>query len=224
MKSNYHILLVDDHPIITTAYHHALNEIEEQTNFKFIVHKAHTLDQALYRLQTFSKTRPLEILVVDLKLPPSKDISIISGEDFALRAKNLFPQLKIIIATTYNNNYRIHNIIQSVNPDGFLVKNDITPSLIIQAVIEVVENPPFYSKSIIQSLRKYVFNDFIIDKIDRQLLYQLSLGTKTKDLSSILPLSHPAVERRKKNLKEIFGIDSNKDQDLLKVARELGFI
>lgn len=224
MKTSLHIFLVDDHPLITAGYQQSFQAIEAAGQYHFQITTAHSLDEAVHQLHRFSPQKPLALLLVDLKMPPTHDHALHSGEDLALLIKDQFPEVKIIIATTYNNNYRIHNLVQTLNPDGFLVKNDITPELIQEAIIEVIQNPPFYSKSIIRSLRKYVANDFKIDKLDRDLLYHLSLGTKTKDLTHTLPLSIAAIERRKKKLKELFAIDSNTDKDLLETAKELGFI
>jgi len=56
------------------------------------------------------------------------------------------------------------------------------------------------------------------------ILYQLSLGTKTKDLTKFIHLSLRAVEDRKKRLKEIFGVSGEGNKALLEKARESGYI
>lgn len=224
MKENYHILIVDDHPLITAAYTMGLSQIEAESTYHFQPVVAHRLEEATKALAQFSKEKPLHLLVIDLKLPPLPDKGLLSGEDLALLVKERFPKVKVMIATTYNNSYRIHHLVKSLNPEGFLVKNDITPNLLKKAIREVIVAPPFYSKTIVKALRGYVAYDLKIDKIDRQLLYHLSLGTRTIDLSEVLPLSTPAIEKRKQRLKIIFGISSGKDQDLIQTAKELGFI
>lgn len=224
MKENYHILIVDDHPLITAAYTMGLAQIEAESTYRFQTVVTHRLEEAASELGQFSNAHPLDLLVVDLKLPPSPDESLLSGEDLALLAKNRFPKLKVMIATTYNNSYRIHHLVKRLNPEGFLVKNDITPKLLNRALREVIEAPPFFSKTIIKALSNYVVSDFKIDKIDRELLYHLSLNTKTKELVKILPLSRAGVERRKKYLKEIFCSHGHTDKDLIEIVKELGII
>ena len=66
----------------------------------------------------------MDIVFLDIKLPPSKDGKILSGEDLGIKINQLLPDTKIIISTTFNDNYRIHNILENINPDGFLIKND----------------------------------------------------------------------------------------------------
>jgi len=70
----------------------------------------------------------------------------------------------------------------------------------------------------------HLANDFVLDKIDRQLLYELSIGTKTKDLPNILPLSMASIEKRKRALKKLFDVTEKGDQSLIKIAKEKGFI
>ena len=67
-------------------------------------------------------------------------------------------------------------------------------------------------------------NTSLIDEVDRIMLYQLSLGTKTKDLTKYVHLSLRAVEDRKRKLKEIFGVSGQGNKALLEKARESGYI
>jgi hypothetical protein len=65
-----------------------------------------------------------------------------------------------------------------------------------------------------------MLNDFLLDKIDRRLLYQLSIGTKTTDLPEILPPSIAGVEKRKRN----FNVSNLDDKGLITIVKEKGFI
>jgi hypothetical protein len=77
---------------------------------------------------------------------------------------------------------------------------------------------------VLQTIRNEMLNDLLLDKIDRRLLYELSIGTKTKDLPMMLPLSIAGVEKRKRNLKSIFDVSDLEDKELIAKAREKGFI
>jgi len=63
-----------------------------------------------------------------------------------------------------------------------------------------------------------------LDEKDRIILNQLSLGTKTKDLTTHVNLSLRAVEDRKRKLKEIFDVVGEGNQALLKKARSIGYV
>jgi hypothetical protein len=65
-----------------------------------------------------------------------------------------------------------------------------------------------------------MLNNFLLNKIDRRLLYQLSIGTKTTHLPEILPPSIAGVEKRKRN----FNISNLDDKGLITIVKEKGFI
>ena len=56
------------------------------------------------------------------------------------------------------------------------------------------------------------------------MLHLLSLGIKTKDLVKHLDLTLSAIEKRKKNLKELFFVEDGKDETLINIAKEKGYI
>lgn len=129
------------------------------------------------------------------------------------------PDSKIIILTMFSGNLRLQNILKNLNPEGFLVKSDVTPKELIKAVEMVSQGLNYYSESIIN-----MGQDSLLDKNDRKLLYYFSKGTKTKDLVNFVPLSIGAIEKRKRKIKEAFGIVNGGDKAILKKAEELGFL
>jgi DNA-binding NarL/FixJ family response regulator len=227
MENNkYSVLIIDDHPLITNAYSTAFNYYSRQNeSITFYIQTAQNCDIAFELINEFStKEKKLDIVFLDIKLPPSKDGKILSGEDLGLKINKLLPNTKIIVSTTFNDNYRVHSIFKSIDPDGFLIKNDITPKELIETIETVLNNPPYYSKTVLKLLRKQVANDFLLDNIDRKILHELSIGTRMKDLPDVIPLSIAGIEKRKRHLKSIFNIKSSDDKELLHIAKKKGFI
>ncbi|WP_298900874.1 response regulator [uncultured Psychroserpens sp.] len=222
----YSVLIIDDHPLITEAYKTAFNYYSKaHDEVSFSIRCVQDCDTSMEVINDiFTKKKVLDIVFLDIKLPPSKDGKIISGEDLGLRINKLLPNTKIIVSTTFNDNYRVHSIFKSLNPDGFLIKNDITPKELVETIDTIINDPPYYSKTVIRLLRKQVANDFLLDNIDRKILYELSIGTRMKDLPNILPLSIAGIEKRKRHLKHLFNIKSVDDRELLLVAKDKGFI
>jgi DNA-binding NarL/FixJ family response regulator len=220
------VLIIDDHPLICDAYVNALNFIEkENSEISFKITLTPNCDDAIAKIKESSKrVLKYELIFLDIKLPPSKDKKILSGEDLGLEIKKLLPDSKVIVSTTYNDNYRIYSLMKNLNPDGLLIKNDITASELVNAINLVLTSPPYYSSSVSQTIRNEMLNDLLLDKIDRRLLYELSIGTKTKDLPMTLPLSIAGVEKRKRNLKNVFDVSGLEDKDLINKAKEKGFI
>ncbi len=222
----YNALIIDDHPLISEAYKSAfkhINKMDESISFDIAV--AHDCDSAFELIQSFAKGEAsLDVVFLDISLPPSQDGKILSGEDLGLKINELIPNARIIVSTTFNDNYRIHSIFKNINPDGFLIKNDITPLELVSAIKEVITDPPYYSKTVMKLLRNQVSSEFLLDDIDRKILYEISIGTKVKDIPEIVPLSIAAVEKRRRHLKQVFNITSSDDKELILLAKEKGFI
>lgn len=225
-NKEYTVLIIEDMPLTLTAYKRAFNYISKHDEgISFKIEEANNCDTAYEKIEYFSQNdKNPDIVFLDINLPPSKDGKILSGEDLGLKINILLPNTKIIVSTTFNDNYRIHNLFKNLNPEGFLIKNDIKPEELVTAIKMVIAEPPYYSKTVLKLLRNEISNDFILDDIDRKLLYELSIGTMMKDLPEILLLSLPAIEKRKRHLKEIFNAKSVNDKELLQKAKEKGFI
>jgi len=225
-KEKYFVLIIDDHPLITDAYITALNYYSKHNQtVEFSIKTAYDCDSGRELIKRALKSVEHKYIVfLDMKLPQSKDGKILSGEDLGLLIRKLLPNPRIIVSTTFNDNFRVHSILKNINPEGFLIKNDITPLELLETIRIVVNDPPYYSKTVLKLLRDQVINDFILDNYDRKILYELSIGTRMKDLPKILPLSIASIEKRKRNLKSMFNVKKMDDRELMISAREKGFI
>ena len=73
-------------------------------------------------------------------------------------------------------------------------------------------------------LRKEVSSEYIVDNLDRKILYELSIGTMVKDMPNMIPLSLAGIKKRKNHLRKVMGTHSMNDQELIFIAKEKGFI
>ncbi len=224
MNKPLSILIVDDHPIIIEGYKHALVNMES-TEYDIRVDTASNCDDANYKIKTSARNNnPYDVIFLDIHLPPSRDGRITSGEDLGTIAKRLTPEAKIIILTMHNENFRIYNILKSINPDGLLIKSDLTSDEFVRAFKVILERPPYYSHTVNNFLRLQTKNNVILDDIDRAILYHLSRGIRTKNLTEYISLSLAGIEKRKRQLKHSFGVERYDDERLIEIAREQGFI
>lgn len=221
---NFRVLIIDDHPLIANAYQQALEEVFKSSECNLHISFATTIDEAHSLIEDDTTFEKLDIIFLDIRLPKGTNTELISGEDLGILIKRKYPDKKLVIATTFNDNYRIHSILKSVDPEGFLVKNDLTPEELVSAIKVLLAEPPFYSKTVLKMLRKQISDEALLDNTDRRLLYEISIGTKMKELPNILPLSKAGIERRKRNLKLVFDVESGSDRDLVYQAKERGFI
>lgn len=223
MNQAINILMVDDHPIIIEGYQNTLmaTKREDQT---LMIDTANDCDTANVLMRKAAREKPYDVLFFDISLPASCDGAITSGEDLAKLSKQLMPRAKVIILTMFNESYRIHNIIKNINPDGFLIKSDLTSSELAEAFQHILLTPPYYSRTVNQFLSKLVVNEIQIDEINQKILHLLSRGIKTRSLTEHIDLSMSSIEKRKKQLKEQFSIDDGKDETLISEARKKGFL
>ena len=141
---------------------------------------------------------PYDILFLDISLPPSKDGLITSGEDLAKIARKYLPEAKIIILTMFNEAFRILNIIKGINPEGLLIKTDLTSRELAEAFQHILVSPPYYSSTVNNFLKTTVTNEIYVDEINRKILHLLFQGVKTNALKDHIDLSMSAIEKRKK--------------------------
>ena len=223
MMQHINILMVDDHPIIIEGYQNTLMATKKDDQI-LLIDTANDCDSANKLLQKASKEKPYDVCFFDISLPSSSDGNITSGEDLAKIARELLPNTKIVILTMFNESYRIHNIIKEVSPDGFLIKSDLTSSELAEAFQHILFSPPYYSSTVNNFLKKSVTSDIYIDDVNRKILHLLSQGIKTRSLKEHIDLSMSAIEKRKKQMKLLFSIPDGKDETLLSVAREKGYL
>ncbi len=224
MTNQIKILMIDDHPMIIEGYQNTLQFTKKEDQELFI-DVANNCDEALkYIDKSRNYDKQYDIIFVDISLPSSSDGSMNSGEDLAEYARQVLPNTKIIVLTMFNESFRIHNIIKNINPEGFLIKSDLTSSELASAFQAVINNPPFYSGTVNSYIRKVISSDIVIDDKNRKILHLLSQGIKTKNLATHLGISLSAVEKRKKQLKDVFSVDDGQDETLLKEARKKGFV
>ncbi len=217
------ILMVDDHPIIIEGYQNVLKATKSDDQ-DLTIETANNCDMAEILINRAADQQPYDVCFFDISLPPSSDGKYTSGEDLAVLAKKVLPKAKIVILTMFNESFRIHNIIKEINPDGFLIKSDVTSMELADAFQQILKSPPYYSTTVHNYIKKTLTSEVYVDDINRKILYLLSQGIKTKSLTEHIGMSLSGIEKRKKQLKMLFDISDGKDETLLEVAREKGFL
>jgi DNA-binding NarL/FixJ family response regulator len=215
MNSLLNALIIDDHPIIVNAIKMAMSHN---------IAAAHDCEAADIKLKAAKRESSLDLVVLDISLPISKNCKFLSGEDIGINIRESFPEAKLIVMTSHSDNHILYNIFKSLNPDGFLIKSDIDNQDLIKALKDVIDGIPYYTKTVTRLIRSHMASQIVLDKIDREILYHLSTGTKMKDLPDIVNLSLAGIERRKRNLRDVFDTQKKDDKALIERAKEKGFV
>jgi DNA-binding NarL/FixJ family response regulator len=217
------ILAIDDHEMTMLGYKFILERIVFEGH-SIIVDTANTYEMGRKLIEESANSFKYDILFLDVQLFPPNEDQPHTGEDLGVLARKLVPETKIAFMSSFSDNYRINSILKTVDPDGYLVKTDIDPKTLEDAVKTITLNPPYYSSKALSAIRKKMTNDISLDEKDKKILYHLSIGTKNKDLEHFIRLSPSSIENRKRHLKSLFGTENENDLALILAAKNRGFI
>ncbi|HEY0091196.1 MAG TPA: response regulator transcription factor [Flavobacterium sp.] len=222
MPTNIRILIVDDHPFIIEGYKNAINTYSPN-EFNFTIIQANDCKSA-YDIIMEEGAKPFDISFFDISMPAYEEKKIFSGEDLAKLIKEVMPVCKVVLLTMHTELLKINTIIRSINPNGLIIKNDLTFDELLVAFDKILKSENYYSQTVVKLISQSQYDNLDIDPFDKQILFHLSKGTKTKDIPSFVPLSLSAVEKRKLNLKELLEIKGGSDIELISEAKIKGLL
>jgi two-component system response regulator NreC len=219
-EKTVNILMIDDHPMILEGYKKVLRSNKQVS---LDISTAKDSDHAIHAILQSKHDSPYDIVFIDIQLPPSSDGTITSGEDLAHLTRKELPNAKILILTMHDNAYRLKNMLNMVPHDALMVKSDVTKRMLLEALDSALNNRKFYSKTV-QVLRENIaINSKLLDEYNKKILYYLSKGVLTKNLTQHIPLSLSSIEKRKSTIKQLFNVKGD-DEQLLLEAKKRGFI
>lgn len=217
------ILAVDDHKMTVLGYKYILEDTEFD-DFTVEMDIATTYQIAQGKIEVSAKKEPYDIIMLDIQLFPLEAKDARSGEDLGKLARELSPRTKIVYMSSFSDSLRLQTLFKSVDPNGYMVKSEIDEQTLKEMVVAITRGGSYYSESASTVMKKFMVRPFNLDPLDQKILYELSIGTKTKDIEKVLPLSSTAIETRKRKLKASFGIDDKTDFALISEARDRGFL
>ena len=118
----------------------------------------------------------------------------------------------------------VHNVIKKINPEGFILKNDINAHSLLTAYLSIMQGQKFYSATISKVHNENTLKKLNFDIIDCQILELISRGIKTKYMPHQLDLSLSAIEKRKASIKNKILKDKGSDKEIIEEAEKLGLI
>lgn len=219
------ILAVDDHKMTMVGYK-AILEYTDFKAYKVTMDMATSYALAIEKIEaSVAENTPFDILMLDIQLSDSEEEEeLFTGEDIGILARKISPSSKIVFMSSFSDSYRINSVLKNVNPEGYLVKTEINEEVLEEMVDSILTATPYYTKKALIAIRNKMSNDIYIDENDKNLLYYLSIGLKSKDMVAHIALSVSAIQNRKRHLKEVFGVENGNDYALIHQARQKGFI
>lgn len=226
MAKLYNVLIVDDHPFIIQGYKNTLDSYAKthQETFQYISTQASNCKEGYELIKNPPQQKPFDIAFFDISMPAFDEKDIRSGEDLAKLIQKEMPNCIVVLLTMHTELIKINNIVKEINPQGLVIKNDLTFEELLFALHKLFNGENYYSQTVVKFISQSKFQPIPLDPYDEQILYRLSRGTKTKDIPLYVPLSLSAIEKRKNHLKELLEIKDGNDVDLIRVAKEKGII
>lgn len=192
---------------------------EQQRSFTI----AYSCREAFYQIISLeSLGESPDIAFIDLNLPPFEEQQIQSGTDIALLLREKFPLCKIVIISMHKEPVWVDSIFKSIEPEGFLSKNDINYDTFPEICEMILHGEYVVSQSIRESQALFFRKNISWDAIDSKILLLLSEGVKTINLPEFIGLSLSTIEKRKANIKRQLLRQDGSDQELIRAAKQFG--
>lgn len=146
MKQIVQLLMVDDHPFILQAYRNTLDRFKPdeyevistsadsgKTGYEAIVNSPQNFDVAL----------------LDISIPGYADKNIESGLDLAQLLRERMPDCKVVLLTMHTEKMKFRYFSETIQPDGLVIKNDLTFEELLLAFEKILAGEKYYSESVL---------------------------------------------------------------------------
>lgn len=224
LNLKYHrmnVLVVDDHPMTVDGYINTLSGGFFGENPFFV--KAYNCEDAYSILmKSVSAKKVFNIAIIDKGLPGFSEKSILSGNDLALVIREKMPNCKIIMITAHTEVIIVYDIVKKVRPEGLIIKNDITPEKLQQAVIDILQGMNYHSSTVKSCINEIWRKELMVEDSNRQILFYLSKGFKINELEGMVYLTSSSIQKRIVKMKDAFEATDN--SGLVREAIKQGFI
>lgn len=208
------VLIVDDHPVLRHGLMSLLGAHPDIT----IVAEAENGIQVL----PFLAEHTTDVLILDIQMKGQ------SGLDVAHQVRRAYPDVRIIILTTYNEESHLKEAMEA-GVHGFLLKSESHSSL-AESIRGVMRGERFLSPSLVSSVvgnyqelvLEQAYRDARLDADDLQILTSISEGSTNKDMAEQFYLSEATIKRRVQEIIEKMGA-ANRTQAIAEAVRR-GYI
>lgn len=207
------IAIVDDHEVVINGLKAMFSNIQEIK----VVYST-TQGSALYEYLT---TEQPAVILLDIQMPD------ISGIDICKQVHRLYPQIKVIAFSSFDDTHYIRQIIRN-GASGYLLKN-ADQQTIVTAIQQVMKGEEYIDESIkkiliqesISGQRRSMF-DIPLTKREKEILQLIANGLSNQEIADKLFISLRTVETHRFNLTQ--KLDVKNAAGLVKEAIKRGLV
>ena len=182
------VLIVDDHPVVRRGLHSILGDAKDVQ----VVGEASNGSEALKQVAALKP----DVVLMDIRLPGADGVQI------TRRVRREFPDAKVIILTTYDDDQHLYNAIEA-GAHAFLTKHadysDLAESIRAVARGERLLSPALVGKVLdrFQTLaRAQALQQSGLSEPEIELLRLIAQGETNKEIGDKLFWSEVTVKRR----------------------------
>ncbi len=199
------ILIVDDHQIVRDGIKRILTDENDIELIGSVGSGKEALD--------FIKCTQPDIVITDLSMPN------MSGIELTEKIIKLYPEIKVLILSMFNNEEYIVSAIQA-GAKGYLPKQDSTTEILLEAIRTIANGDEFYSPSISKIVMKSFINNVKSSNVsdvakkhqltsrEKEILKLYVEGCTNNEIAEKLNLSVYTVKTHKNNIMQKYNFKS----------------
>lgn len=195
------IAITEDNKIISRSLIDKLNHYSDEIEIKF------TAQNGIELLNKLRSNEDIDLILMDIEMPE------MDGIKATYEVKNLYPQIKILILTIFDDDDKIFKAIQN-GASGYLLKEE-TPEVIFNSIKIIMEGGATTSPSIAikildllsraevknrEPITKETTDTFNLSQREIEVLEQLKLGYDYKEIGAKLFISPSTVRKHIENI------------------------
>lgn len=217
------VLIAEDHESINISVQKTLEDLNIP-NVDYVYY----CDDAIGKIQkALREEHPYDLLITDLYYEEDHhEQNLKDGKDLIRKAKEIQPNLKIIVFSAEHKTGIIENLFSDYQINGYVRKARNDSKDLKKSITSVYIGEEYLSFDLKQDMKK--FNSYEFSTFDITLVSLLSKGVLQKNIPvhleerNIKPASLSSVEKRLNSLKEDLQINSN--EQLVAFCKDIGII
>jgi len=196
------ILTVDDHPIVRAGL---VNVLSKQPDLSVIA-QASTGQEGL---EQFRAHRP-DVTLMDLRLPD------MSGVDTTIAIRSEFPDARIVALTTFEGDVDIQRAF-AAGAKAYVLKT-MPPKDLIEIIRDVHAGKKRVPPEVASLLAEHIADDALTQR-EREVLMQVAVGHRNRDIADELKISEDTVKTHLKHIIDKLGARDRTEAVTIAVRR-----
>jgi DNA-binding NarL/FixJ family response regulator len=204
------VLIAEDHESVNISVQKTLEELAIMN-----IAYAYYCDDALNKIAQAVKAKSsFDLLITDLHFEPDGHKQVLSGGmELITAAKEVQPDLKILIFSAENRPAAINQLYNKYDIDGFVPKARHDARELKEAINEIAQHRQYFPRLIRQLIDKK--NAYSFSEFDIMIITLLAQGMLQKDIpahlqrNGIKPSGLSSIEKRLNQMKTALGFTKN---------------